>query len=488
MQKKLSPIPPSKIRKSGILLPISSLPSPHGIGSLGKNAYEFIDFLEQAGQKIWQVLPIPSTSARQFYSPYKSNSVFSFNFDLIDLNILAEQGLLKETVSFDFGQDPRYIDYPKVRNGKLHYLRSAFCNRHLLSKTKQDEFEQNNNFWLNDFAYYMASTNGGEEDFSKNPLPIHLEEEINFYKFTQFLFFEQWIALKNYANKKGISLFGDIPIYVSENSADFCLQKELFQTTPEGNLSKIAGVPPDGFSDEGQLWGNPLYDWTAMKENHYTWWINRIRHALALYDILRIDHFRAFAEYYSIDPKEASAKNGVWKQGPSMDFFHTLQNEIPNAQIVAEDLGISSNSVQQLLKETGYPGMKILLFAFDGNPDNTHLPHNHTKNSVVYTGTHDNKTAKEWLESEPEHCINHAVQYLHLNGYDRYTEGFIRSALSSIADTCIIPMQDWLDYGSFARMNVPSTTNYNWTFRLLLGEYNRDLANHINTLTKLYGR
>lgn len=479
------------MRKSGILLPVTSLPSKHGIGSLGRAAYEWIDFLERAGQKIWQVLPVNSTCEEQLFSPYKSPGAFSFNYDMIDLDLLKDAGLIQEDILFDFGCDPRYIDYPKVRRGKLEYLKKAYRNRHLLDEKDVLDFQEKNSFWLEDFASHMSyyeirkSSLEGEE---LRPSLLGREELSDFYKFTQYLFFTQWKKLKTYANRKGIQLFGDIPIYVAEDGSDLAFRKELFLTDENGELNKVAGVPPDAFSSEGQIWGNPLYDWEALKKTDYDWWIQRIGSSFELYDILRIDHFRAFDEFYAIDAKTLDARTGEWMKGPGKDFFDELKRKLPDVSIVAEDLGMITDSVRRLLEYTGYPGMRILQFAFDGNPQNPHLPHNHIRNSVVYTGTHDNKTTTQWLQTEDSSSINHAVRYLRLSSFNRYTDGFISAALSSVADTCIIPIQDYLDYGEFARINSPGTTDYNWTFRLLEGECDSELADKIAEMTRFYGR
>lgn len=481
------------MRKSGILLPVTSLPSKYGIGSLGKAAYEWIDFLERAGQKIWQVLPINITSEKECYSPYKSMGAFSFNFDMIDLDLLIDEGFIAEEVDFDFGCDPRYIDYPKVRKGKLHYLSSAYKNKDILGQEIQREFDSKYGIQIREFAEYMSvHENDLEFSYAKvnqnGSCPPTKEEVIDFYTFTQYLFLKQWKNLKTYANKKGISIFGDIPIYVAEDSADFYFHKELFLTDDAGNLQKIAGVPPDSFSSEGQVWGNPLYDWKKLKNTNYDWWFRRIEFSFELYDILRIDHFRAFDEFYAIDALSRNAKCGEWLEGPGTDFFNQLNRELPNLSIVAEDLGVITARVEELLNHCGYPGMKVLQFAFNGDPCNPHLPHNHTQNSVVYTGTHDNKTTTQWLQTEEVGTVNRANRYLRLSSFNKYTDGFIAAALSSVADTCIIPIQDYLDYGEFARINAPGTTDYNWTFRILEGECNCELADRIAEMTRFYGR
>lgn len=470
------------MRKAGILMPIFSLPSKYGIGSLGKEAYEFVDFLVRTGQSVWQILPLTSTSVEDHFSPYKTNGAFSGNYDFIDIDLLIEDGLL----NYEFLQkidlkkyetNPRYVDYQKVRNFKKILFEEAFRNFLALNLEKTEyfkKFERENSFWLDEFCSYMALK--------------EKQDNFNYHKFLQFLFYKQWFALKKYANERGIEIFGDIPMYVSDDSSDFYFHKELFLTDEKGELSFIAGVPPDEFSATGQCWGNPLYNWEYLKKTKFSWWLKRIKKSLELYDILRIDHFRAFESFYSIDAKTRDAINGQWIKTPGKEFFKILKRELPEAKIVAEDLGVITNEVKDLLNFTTYPGMKIIQFGFSGDPNNHNLAHNFYKNTVAYTGTHDNATLAEWLISCPQNSLDYAKQYLRLETYGKYTEGFIRAVIASSSDLAIIPIQDWLDFGAWARINTPSTIGVNWKFRLLPNELTEALEKYISYITGLYGR
>lgn len=465
------------MRKAGILLPIFSLPSKYGIGSLGKEAYGFIDFLARCGQSVWQILPITSTSKKECYSPYKTSCAFSGNFDFIDIDLMVEDGFLcrefvdsVDTRSFD--TDLRYVDYDKVRALKRIFFEEAYSRFDKDSKEFQ-KFQKENSSWLNDYCKYIEIETG---------------EEFYYTAFLQFLFYKQWFALKAYANKNGVEIFGDMPIYVSEDSSDYYFNKEIFLTDKNGQPSAIAGVPPDEFSEDGQCWGNPLYDWKVLKKRKYSWWMDRIKKSMELYDIVRIDHFRAFESFYAIDRYDCDAKNGVWKVGPGKDFFKVLQSVVPKANIVAEDLGIITDEVRDLLEYTGLPGMKILQFGFGSDSNNLNLPHTYYKNTVAYTGTHDNKTLVEWLETANEGEMCYAKKYLRLETYDKYTEGFIRAVIGSPSDLAIIPIQDWLDFGRWARINTPSTVDINWKFRLLQGELSFELEKYISEITGIYGR
>lgn len=490
------------MRKAGILLPIFSLASKYGIGSFGEEAYNFIDFLARTGQSVWQILPLTSTSEEDFYSPYKTNGAFSGNYDFIDIDLLLKDGLLSETFVNsinlqEFETNPRYIDYKKVRELKKIFFKEAYKNfkdKNLKESLEYKTFETNNSFWLEDFAFYIAlkEFNGlKSEVLEKINKFIDTEEYkdiLNYHKFLQFIFYKQWFTLKKYANEKGIEIFGDIPLYISDDSSDFYFHKEMFLTDEKGEPNFIAGVPPDDFSDQGQCWGNPLYDWDYLKENKFDWWIKRIKFSLELYDILRIDHFRAFESYYSIDKNTRDAKNGKWIKTPGKEFFEILKKEIPNAKIVAEDLGVITKEVNDLLEFTGYPGMKVIQFGFNSDSNNMNLPHTFHKNTVSYTGTHDNATLAEWLLTAKPEALDYAKQYLRLETYNKYTEGFIRSVIGSCSDLAIIPIQDWLDFGSWARINTPSTVNFNWKFRLLKTDLTFDLEKYISYISGIYGR
>ena len=379
------------MRKSGILMPISSLPSKYGIGAFSKEAYDFVDLLKETNQSLWQILPLGPTSYGD--SPYQSISTFAGNLYFIDLEELIEEGLLteKECTSCDWGDNEEYIDYGKIYSSRFKILRQAYKRSNLENDTDYIKFCKENEYWLKDYALYIAIKNSNEskswtnwdEDIRLRKVEAinfyeeSLKEDIEFYKYTQYLFFKQWNKLKAYANENGISIVGDIPIYVSLDSADSWSNPELFQLDKDGYPTAVAGCPPDYFSKDGQLWGNPLYNWEYNKESNYEWWIKRIEHAFKLYDVVRIDHFRGFDEYYSIPYGDKDAKKGCWKKGPGIDLFNAIKERLGEVNIIAEDLGTLTDSVHQLLKDTNYPGMKVLQFAFDTDGDNEYLPHNY---------------------------------------------------------------------------------------------------------------
>lgn len=496
------------MRKAGILLPIFSLPSNYGIGSLGKEAYRFVDFLVRTGQSVWQILPITSTCSDDAFSPYKSNGAFSGNSDFIDIDLLIEEGLITQDFinSIDYSKyyaDTRYVDYVKVRKFKDIVFKEAIKNFNFNSKDYKI-FIKENKFWLDEYSKYISlkKLNNNEpywewkiikkeEDLKlskNNKLKLKFEFLLKYNNFLQFLFFNQWKKLKKYANKNGIEIFGDIPIYISQDSSDFYYHRELFITGKDGEPTVVAGVPADDFSATGQLWGNPLYNWKYIENTKFDWWIKRIKKSLNLYDILRIDHFRGLESYYCIDKMTEDTLNGYWEKAPGKKLFDCIKKEIPNANIVAEDLGVITDEVMELLEYSGFPGMKIIQFGFNTNSDNMHLPYRFHPNTVAYTGTHDNMTLAQWLENAPEHAVNYATQYLTLNSYNKYTEGLIRAVIGSSSNLAIVPIQDWLDFGSWARINTPSTIENNWKFRILPNELSNDLENYISYITGLYGR
>lgn len=492
------------MRRSGMLLPIASLPSKYGIGSFSKEAYDFVDMLEKAGQSLWQILPLGPTGYGD--SPYQSFSTFAGNPYFIDLDELVKKGLLSEEEcnSYDWGSNNEYIDYEKIYLSRFKILRKAFERSNISSDKKFNAYCEKNKWWLQDYALYMAIKDslGGEswiewdDDIRSRKKEAllkyeeELHEDITFYKYTQYLFSQQWNRLKQYANKKGVFIVGDIPIYVALDSADTWSRPELFQLDENCIPLAVAGCPPDSFSVTGQLWGNPLYDWEYNKYTDYEWWIKRIRHSFDLYDIVRIDHFRGFDEYYSIPYGNLTAEYGTWKKGPGIELFKYLKKELGDLDIIAEDLGFLTESVQKLLKDTGYPGMKILQFAFDSREDSDYLPHNYNKNCVVYTGTHDNNTICGWYKEINDDDKKMSINYLN-NKYTRDNAihwDFICLAMRSIADTCIIPVQDYLGLGEEARINVPSTIGNNWKWRMKESCFSKKLTKKIRTLTKLYGR
>lgn len=484
-------------RKAGILLPVFSLPSRFGIGSLGQASYEFVDLLARTGQSVWQILPLTATAQDEGYSPYKSASAFSGNYDLIDIDQLVEKGLLdwnfiNSVDQSPYHADPRYIDYGKTRALKMIFFREAFKNFNPDQDQAYKDFKKENAFWLDDFAMYMALKEAnGEKPYWEWPNPKNEANTntVDFHCFLQYLFFDQWHRLKNYANDRGIEIFGDMPIYVSRDSSDFYYNRDMFLTDEKGEPNKISGVPPDEFSATGQVWGNPLYDWDYLKDHKFDWWIKRIKKSLELYDIVRIDHFRGLESFYCIDPLTKDAMNGQWVKAPGKELFDRVNLEIKNAKIIAEDLGIITDEVRDLLEYTGFPGMKIVQFGFSSDASNLNLPHNYPKNSVAYTGTHDNNSLAEWLKTCSYGEFSYAEAYLRMSAYDRYTESLIRAVMMSNSDLAIIPLQDWYDFEGWSRLNTPGVDDGNWVFRMLHHEmHNRDLEGYISYITGLYGR
>jgi len=493
-----------EMRRNGMLLPIASLPSPYGIGGFSKEAYEFIDLLEETGQKLWQILPLGPTSYGD--SPYQSFSTFAGNPYFIDLDTLAEKGwLTKEACeASDYGDNESYIDYGRIYNSRFVLLKQAFLNSDILSDEKFTEFCKANQHWLPDYALYMALKNQNdgkswieweEEIRLRKPEAVEyykkeLEEECNFYEFLQYEFHEQWTKVKEYAHEKGIQIVGDVPIYVAFDSADTWANPELFQLDEKNLPLGVAGCPPDAFSATGQLWGNPLYNWAYHKKTGYDWWLKRIAYCFDLYDIVRIDHFRGFDEYYSIPYGDETAVNGHWEKGPGMDLFNTVKEKLGELDIIAEDLGFLTESVFQLLKDSGYPGMKVLQFAFDPSEDSDYLTYKYQRNCVVYTGTHDNDTTAGWFEKLSDGDKEVALRYMN-SFYTPKEEqhwDLIALAMRSTADTCIIPVQDFLGLGSEARINMPSTLGDNWKWRMTKGAFSEELKEKIRRMTKLYGR
>lgn len=491
------------MRSAGILMHISSLPSPYGIGTLGKSAYDFVDFLSLSGQSYWQILPIGPTGYGD--SPYQSFSVHAGNPYFIDLVALCDAGLLdKEScLEVDWGADSSTVDYEKIFNNRFRILKKAFIN---FSKKEDYQFQKfitDNKFWLEDYSLYMAVKehfnllpwyNWPDNDIrSRNKKSVKkysemLQSEINFQKFLQYLFYSQWNQLKLYANSKNVKIIGDIPIYVGLDSVDTWANPEIFWLNENKIPVKVAGCPPDEFSATGQLWGNPLYNWENLRKNKYSWWINRLRTASTLFDVTRIDHFRGFDSYCAIDFNEENAIKCEWLAGPGMDFFKKIKKELGAIKIIAEDLGFLTPSVKKLLNDTGLPGMKVLQFAFNSDQNNDYLPHNYEQNSVVYTGTHDNDTVIGWMKKNPKKNVDHAIKYGNLSEIEGYNWGFIRLCYSSVCKMAIIPMQDFLGLDSSARMNIPSTLGGNWCWRALDTNFSPDLASKIKQLTEMYGR
>ena len=480
------------MRRSGILMHISSLPGPGGIGSLGKEAYAFADFLKASGMAVWQVLPLGPTGYGE--SPYQSSSVFAGNPMLISCAALREAGL----VTYDDGEeftadDPERVDYPAVRESKEKLLRRCFAQSEGKLQKELAAFRRENP-WVEDFALFTAlkARYGGvmwtkwpdREVRRRQPAALErcrreLDGEIRYHLFCQYLFFRQWFALKRYCNGLGIRLFGDMPIYVAEDSADTWTHPEAFQLDGEGVPKRVAGVPPDFFSADGQLWGNPLYRWFSLRLHGYGWWVERMAAMAKMYDIVRIDHFIGFANYYSVPQGAPNARTGKWIIGPGKSLFRTLERKIPGLNIVAEDLGCVNDRVRRLLTAVGYPGMRVLSFGFGGGEDNPHLPANYVTNSVVYTGTHDNDTVRGWIDTADDAALAQARQLL---GFDKPEDGpaaFVRAVLASRADTAMIPMQDVLGLGGWARMNRPGTIGNNWLWRMAPGAATPELAQRL---------
>lgn len=492
------------MRKSGILLPISSLPSKYGIGALSKEAYEFVDCLKASGQSYWQILPLGPTGYGD--SPYQSFSTFAGNPYFIDLEEMISKGWItaEECEEYDFGNNDRYIDYEKMYLSRFHILKKAYERSKINTNRKFKEFIKENAFWLDDYALYMAVKNSFSgvswtewdsgiklrKPDAMNQYRKKYKKEIEFYQFQQFVFAVQWNKLKRYANKKGIKIIGDIPIYVAFDSSDAWANPELFQFDESVTPIAVAGCPPDAFSATGQLWGNPLYNWEYHAETEYEWWIRRLRNSFLLYDVVRIDHFRGFDAYYSIPYGATDAVKGVWRKGPGFGIFKKMKEQLGEKEVIAEDLGFLTPSVLKLVRRSGYPGMKVLQFAFDSREESDYLPHNYINNCVVYTGTHDNDTVQGWFKSISKEDKEFCKKYLHLEKTKTNMVHWelIRAALSSVACMAVIPMQDYLGLGREARINTPSTLGNNWKWRMDKNAFTKELSEQIRQMTQLYGR
>ena len=495
------------MRASGILMPVFSLPGRYGIGCFSEAAYRFIDFLKETEQTYWQILPIGPTGYGD--SPYQSFSTFAGNPYFISLEKLIADGLLTEAEcrEADLEKDDTCIDYGKLYTGRLKLLRKAFArSRH----TEEEEFRRfcaENDYWLSDYALFMAlkDAHGGavfeswEEDIrdcrpeAKAAWSEKLKEEIAFYFFVQYEFLKEWKAVRSYAAGKGIRIIGDIPIYVSHDSADFWAHRDLFMLDERGRIRMVAGVPPDGFSADGQLWGNPLYDWKRHAEEGYGWWIRRIRKCIEFADVVRIDHFRGFDEFFAVPAEDSTASNGHWEKGPGMDLFRALKDACGETPIIAEDLGYVTDSVRQLVRDSGFPNMKVLEFAFDSR-DSTgameYLPYRYQRNCVVYTGTHDNETVRGWINSILPEELQQVKEYMDVrtDDPDEIVDKMVMTAHASVADLCIIPLQDYLRLDNRARINHPSTQGKNWKWRVREDAFSPELAARIRKLTRMYGR
>ena len=490
------------MRKAGVLLPIFSLPSPGGIGTLGQAARDFVDFLAAAGQSCWQILPVGPTGYGD--SPYQAFSTFAGNPYFVDLDELAEMGLLEqeEYQGLNWGDDPESVDYELLCRVRLPVLKKA-CARLRGDAPELVLFREEQKDWLEDYALFMALKGKFEgRSWQEWPAPLRLREaaalkkarrelaeEVSFWQKVQYLFFRQWDVLKAYANERGVAIFGDLPIYVSGDSADVWANPEQFQLDEGGRPVEVAGVPPDGFSEDGQLWGNPLFDWERMRQDGYAWWLRRISVQFRIYDTLRIDHFRGFDSYYAIPYGDKDARRGRWRPGPGLEFFKAVNRTQGKKDIVAEDLGFLTPSVRRLLKGTGYPGMKVLEFAFDSRESGSdYLPHCYGPHCVVYPGTHDNDTIQGWMATAPRKSVAFAREYLRLSRREGYHWGMMRAAWASPADLAVVQMQDLLGLGSEARINTPSTLGGNWKWRTLPGSFDEKLARRLRREMKVYQR
>ena len=484
-------------------MPMTSLPSPYGVGTMGRAAFEFVDFLAAAGQKYWQLLPLGPTGYGD--SPYSSYSSFAGNPYLIDLDLLAEEGLLKEAeiLSVDWGDNPEQTDYEKLYMGRYPLLRKAFERGKEALKEEEEAFERENSRWLSEYCLYMAVKGHfgmkswvdwpDEEIRRHRPGAVQeyshrLHEEVEFWKFVQFLFFRQWEALREHAVESGIRLIGDVPIYVAMDSADIWAEPHFFQLDERNVPKGVAGVPPDPFTEDGQLWGNPLYDWDRMKADGYGWWIRRIEGATKLFDVLRIDHFRGMESYWAVPYGEKTAKNGVWKQGPGMSLVGVLTSWFHGTDFIAEDLGYLTPSVKKLLSDSGLPGMKVMEFAFDAHGDSDYLPHGCSENSVCYLGTHDNDTVLGWVEKTGEEDLAFARRYMHITEDEGWCWGMIRSGMATSSRLFVALMQDLLELDGSARMNTPGTNSGNWRWRMLPGAATPELAAKLRLYTETFRR
>ena len=490
-------------RSSGVLMHITSLPGQFGIGTFGKSAYEFIDFLEETKQTYWQILPLTTTSYGD--SPYQSFSAVAGNLNLIDFSLLKEDGLLEESdyANVNFGENPEKVDYALLFEERRPILEKAVANTSKNSEVlaEIEKFEAENSSWLADYAEYMAIKESfgyksfihWDEDIKKGEetarekYRTELQDSIRYYTVTQYFFFKQWLALKEYANEKGIKIIGDMPIYVSADSVEMWTMPELFKVDANNEPLYVAGCPADDFSPTGQLWGNPIYDWEKHKEQGFSWWIYRVQESFKIYDVLRIDHFKGFSDFWQIDKDAENAVNGTWEAGPGIELFQKIKEQLGDLPIVAENLGFIDAKAEKLLDDSGYPGMKILQFAFPGE-DNLDRPHHYTQNSVAYTGTHDNDVVNGWYEKLSESEKELVSEYLNRRDEEKITEAMIRGIYSSVSDYAIVTMQDLLDKDATSRMNVPSTVGGNWEWRMLTEDLTEERKEFLRNITVRYSR
>lgn len=491
------------MRSSGILMHISSLPSPYGIGTLGKEAFRFVDFLSASGQSYWQILPMNPTGFGN--SPYQAFSTFAGNHYFIDLDILVEEGWLrkKEIEAVSWGNDPESVDFDQMSAERLAILHRAY-DRFICSPNRDFmRFLQQEKDWLREYGIFMAlKEKFGNSDWSQWDAPLRrhdenalreatldLRYEITFHYFLQYEFYLQWNRLRDYCRSKGIRLIGDVPIYVPYDSADVWANTGLFQLDAELTPTEVAGCPADDFNEDGQLWGNPLYNWEAMAADGYRWWLRRLRAAARMYDVVRIDHFRGFESYWAVPYGAPNARKGVWKKGPGQEFVSTLRKKLRGLNFIAEDLGFLTPEVVELRKASGFPGMKVLEFAFDPREPSDYLPHNYEPNCVCYTGTHDNATVMQWFSELPDESRDFARRYLALSDREGIHWGVIRGGMSSVAELFIAQMQDYLALPAYARMNEPGYINdRNWRWRMKPDALTMELSAQIREMTETYFR
>ena len=494
-----------KKRQSGVLMHISSLPGKYGIGSFGQSAYDFVDFLVRTKQRYWQILPLGTTSYGD--SPYQSFSAFAGNTYFIDFDILIEEGLLNEAdvKGADFGDDPRKVDYAKIFDARRPIMEKAVA-RFLKADDLSDyeSFAEQNAAWLEVFAEYMAIkehfdnlawTEWPDEAIRRRDAASlasyreKLADKLTYHRVTQYLFFKQWLKLKAYANEHHIEIVGDMPIYVAADSADVWAQPHFFKTDAVGKPTCVAGCPPDEFSETGQLWGNPIYDWEAMDKDGYAWWIERLRESFKIYDIVRIDHFRGFESYWEVPAGSETSASGKWVKGPDYKLFAAVKEALGDLNIIAEDLGFMTDEVIELRERTGFPGMKILQFAFNPDDESIDSPHLAPNNSVMYTGTHDNNTVLGWYKDEIDDATRqYMAQYTNRKEYETVPHAMLRTIFASVSFMAIATMQDLLELDSAARMNYPSTIGGNWTWRMTAEELNPIVEGELYSLTKTYRR
>ncbi len=488
------------MRESGILMHISSLPGPYGIGTMGRQAYEFVDFLKAAGQRYWQILPLNPTGYGD--SPYQSCSTYAGNPYLVDLTTLVQEGLLtaQEVERIHWGDSDTRVDFGILYRQRYRLLRLAYGR--FDDQAALEAFCTEQCGWLPDFALFMALKDRfGGQPWYEWPRELklrcpeamwqarqELKEEIRFYCFVQYLFFRQWTQLRSYAHSQGVKIIGDVPIYVPYDSVEVWADPELFRLDEDLRPTEVAGCPPDAFTEDGQLWGNPLYRWDRLQKEGYAWWIRRLAAAGRLYDVVRMDHFRGFESYWAVPAGDSTARGGKWEKGPGLEFIRTVQQALPELRFIAEDLGFLTPEVLALRDKSGLPGMKVLEFAFDSREPSEYLPHSYTANSVCYTGTHDNMTMRQWFDTADPEAVEYATEYMALTEQEGLVWGAIRTAMASVSRLCVVPMQDYLDLGGEARMNFPGTlSSDNWTWRakpFITDERTQKIAR----LTRLYGR